>query len=75
VKHLYYVFYVLFYAGAMFVAGLFFGQFMERRWAARERAEAEAATAAAAAVAVANKTPVMDEASIALSTHSHSPTR
>lgn len=36
-KHLFYAFYVSFYAGAMFVAGLFFGQFMERRWALKER--------------------------------------
>ena len=41
-KHLFYAFYVMFYASAMFVAGLFFGQFMERRWAARDRADARA---------------------------------
>jgi hypothetical protein len=40
VKHLFYAFYVSFYAGAMFVAGLFAGQFMERRWAVKEREEA-----------------------------------
>lgn len=40
-KHLFYAFYVSFYAAAMFLAGLFFGQFMERRWAAREREEAD----------------------------------
>jgi hypothetical protein len=40
VKHLFYAFYVSFYAGAMFVAGLFAGQFMERRWAVKEREQA-----------------------------------
>ncbi len=37
-KHLFYVAYVLFYTGAVFVAGMFVGQMMERAWAARERA-------------------------------------
>lgn len=39
-KHVFYAFYVSFYAGAMFLAGLLFGQFMERRWALKERDEA-----------------------------------
>lgn len=39
-KHVFYAFYVSFYAGAMFLAGLLFGQFMERRWAIKEREEA-----------------------------------
>lgn len=67
-KHVFYALYILFYAGAMFVAGLFFGQFMERRWAARERAEAEAAATKAS-----DESLIMDEAPIALSARSHSP--
>ncbi len=68
-KHLFYAFYVSFYAGAMFVAGLFFGQFMERRWAAREAAEA------AAAVPVVDEELVLDEAPIVLSGNSQVPSR
>jgi hypothetical protein len=37
-KHVFYVVYILFYTGAVFVAGMFVGQMMERVWAARERA-------------------------------------
>ena len=68
-KHLFYAFYVSFYAGAMFVAGLFFGQFMERRWAAREHAEAASAVEDAPAERL-----VLDEAPIALSNRSNLPT-
>lgn len=64
-KHLFYAFYVSFYAGAMFVAGLFVGQFMERRWAAREETEA-----AEAARSVAADPLVLDEAPVALSGNS-----
>jgi len=68
VKHLFYAFYVSFYAGAMFVAGLFFGQFMERRWAARE-------TADAAAGPVVDEALALEEAPIVLSGSSHHPSR
>jgi hypothetical protein len=34
-KHVFYVIYVLFYTGAVFVTGLFVGQLLERSWAAR----------------------------------------
>ncbi|MCI0527614.1 MAG: hypothetical protein L0Y56_09250 [Nitrospira sp.] len=37
-KHVFYVVYILFYTGAVFVAGMFVGQMLERAWAARERA-------------------------------------
>ena len=37
-KHIFYVIYILFYTGAVFVAGMFVGQMLERVWAARERA-------------------------------------
>jgi hypothetical protein len=37
-KHIFYVVYILFYTGAVFVAGMFVGQMLERAWAARERA-------------------------------------
>ncbi|MBI3608585.1 MAG: hypothetical protein HY207_11515 [Nitrospirae bacterium] len=71
-KHLFYAFYVSFYAGAMFVAGLFFGQFMERRWAAREAAEA---VDAAMAGPIADNELVLEEAPIVLSGNSHRPSR
>jgi hypothetical protein len=34
-KHVFYVIYVLFYTGAVFVTGLFIGQMLERSWEAR----------------------------------------
>lgn len=37
-KHVFYVIYILFYTGAVFVAGMFLGQMLERAWAAREKA-------------------------------------
>jgi NADH:ubiquinone oxidoreductase subunit 6 (subunit J) len=37
VKHVFYVIYVLFYTGAVFVTGLFVGQMLERSWTARRR--------------------------------------
>ncbi len=64
-KHLFYAFYVSFYAGAMFVAGLFVGQLMERRWAAREETEA-----AEAARSVAADPLALDEAPVVLSGNS-----
>jgi hypothetical protein len=64
VKHLFYAFYVSFYAGAMFVAGLFFGQFMERRWAAKEREAAERERQAV------DEALVLDDAPVVLSNHS-----
>jgi hypothetical protein len=70
VKHLFYAFYVSFYAGAMFVAGLFFGQFMERRWAGRERAEAETAPKS-----VADNPLTLDERPVVWSGQSNLPTR
>jgi hypothetical protein len=36
-KHVFYVVYILFYTGAVFVAGMFVGQMLERAWAAREK--------------------------------------
>jgi hypothetical protein len=36
-KHVFYVAYILFYTGAVFVAGMFVGQMLERVWAGRER--------------------------------------
>ena len=64
-KHLFYAFYVSFYAGAMFVAGLFVGQFMERRWAVSDEAEAAEAARSVAAAPLA-----LDEAPVALSGNS-----
>lgn len=69
-KHIFYAFYVSFYAGAMFLAGLLFGQFMERRWADRERAEAETASKS-----VVDNPLALDEAPIAWSGQSNLPTR
>lgn len=69
-KHVFYALYVSFYAGSMFLAGLLFGQFMERRWANRERAEAEAA-----ADTVADNPLVLDKAPVAWSGRSNLPTR
>jgi hypothetical protein len=66
VKHVFYAFYVSFYAGAMFLAGLLFGQFMERRWALKEREEAAEAERRGA-----NEALILDhEAPVALSNHS-----
>jgi hypothetical protein len=65
VKHLFYAFYVSFYAGAMFVAGLFAGQFMERRWAVKEREQA-----AEAARRADDQGLVLDKAPVALSNQS-----
>lgn len=36
-KHFFYAVYVLFYTGAVLVAGMFVGQFLERARAAREK--------------------------------------
>jgi hypothetical protein len=65
VKHLFYAFYVSFYAGAMFVAGLFAGQFMERRWAVKEREQAAQADRGATEDAL-----ILDKAPVALSNQS-----
>ncbi len=65
-KHVFYAFYVSFYAGAMFLAGLLFGQFMERRWALKEREEAAEAERRDLKEAL-----ILDhEAPVALSNHS-----
>ncbi len=64
-KHLFYAFYVSFYAGAMFVAGLFAGQVMERRWAVKEREQAAAADRRATEDGL-----VLDKAPVALSNQS-----
>jgi len=37
-KHIFYVIYVLFYTGAVFITGLFVGQMLERSWEARRSA-------------------------------------
>jgi hypothetical protein len=65
VKHLFYAFYVSFYAGAMFVAGLFAGQFMERRWAVKEREQGAEADRRAD-----DKSLILDKAPVALSNQS-----
>ncbi len=36
-KHLFYVLYVSIYTGAVFICGMFIGQFFERSWARREQ--------------------------------------
>ena len=36
-KHLFYLIYVLSFSGAVFVTGVFMGQFLERYWSAREQ--------------------------------------
>lgn len=64
-KHLFYAFYVSFYAGAMFVAGVFAGQFMERRWAVREREQAAEADRRATQDGL-----ILDNAPVALSNQS-----
>lgn len=64
-KHLFYAFYVSFYAGAMFVAGLFAGQFMERRWAVKEREQAAMADRRAMENGL-----ILDKAPVALSNQS-----
>ena len=69
-KHLFYAFYVSFYAGAMFVAGLFFGQFMERRWTLREREEAETVSKSGADTSL-----VLDKRPVAWSGRSNVPTQ
>jgi hypothetical protein len=65
VKHLFYAFYVSFYAGAMFVAGVFAGQFMERRWAVKEREQAAEADRRATEDGL-----ILDKAPVALSNQS-----
>lgn len=37
-KHLFYIFYVLTYSGAVFVGGMFAGQLLARHWARRQEA-------------------------------------
>jgi hypothetical protein len=52
-KHFFYAVYVLFYTGAVFLGGMFVGQFLERaRKAANRRKAAEAAGMAPGASAV-----------------------
>jgi hypothetical protein len=41
-KHFFYAVYVLFYTGAVFMAGMFVGQFLERARIAREKASESA---------------------------------
>jgi hypothetical protein len=65
VKHLFYAFYVSFYAGAMFVAGVFAGQFMARRWAVKEREQAAALDRRATQDGL-----ILDKAPVALSNQS-----
>ena len=36
-KHLFYLIYVLSFSGAVFVTGVFMGQFLERYWSTREQ--------------------------------------
>ncbi|MFZ5861997.1 MAG: hypothetical protein ACOYXR_04005 [Nitrospirota bacterium] len=64
-KHLFYAFYVSFYAGAMFVAGLFVGQFMERRWAVKEREQTDQTESRTAGTGL-----ILDKSPVALSNQS-----
>jgi hypothetical protein len=45
-KHFFYAVYVLFYTGAVFMAGMFIGQFLERARSARARKSQPSAEAA-----------------------------
>ncbi len=48
-KHVFYVIYVLFYTGAIFVTGLFVGQLLERSWVARRESRLASSGAEAGA--------------------------
>lgn len=50
-KHVFYVIYVLFYTGAVFVTGLFVGQLLERSWTVRRGASSATAEAESAEMA------------------------
>jgi hypothetical protein len=65
-KHVFYVVYILFYTGAVFVAGMFVGQMLERAWAARERA---AKSSSPAAGGVLSETPAQPQAGIPMAEH------
>ena len=49
-KHVFYVIYVLFYTGAVFVTGLFVGQMLERSWSTRRNRLDEMPPSSAAAI-------------------------
>ncbi|MGH7275235.1 MAG: hypothetical protein ACREIQ_12365 [Nitrospiria bacterium] len=61
-KHIFYVVYILFYTGAVFVAGMFVGQMLERVWAARERA-------AQSSLDRSSEVPVQSQSSIPIGEH------
>jgi NADH:ubiquinone oxidoreductase subunit 6 (subunit J) len=65
-KHVFYVVYILFYTGAVFVAGMFVGQMLERAWAVREKA---ARSASSTSSGLLSETPVQSQSSIPLTEH------
>ena len=54
-KHVFYVVYILFYTGAVFAAGMFLGQMLERTWAAREKTARPASAEPVSAQPVSNE--------------------
>ena len=61
-KHVFYVIYILFYTGAVFAAGMYLGQMLERIWAARERESRAASSSSNEALRVQPNTgiPISD---------------
>jgi len=66
-KHVFYVVYILFYTGAVFVAGMFVGQMLERAWAAREKVTRSPASAAAGGLL--SETSAQSQAGIPMAEH------
>ena len=60
-KHVFYVVYILFYTGAVFVAGMFVGQMLERAWAVREKTTRSTSSASGGLL---SETPVQSQSSI-----------
>ena len=65
-KHVFYVVYILFYTGAVFVAGMFVGQILERAWAAREKT---ARSTSSASDGLLSETPVQPQSGIPMTEH------
>ena len=65
-KHVFYVVYILFYTGAVFVAGMFVGQMLERVWATRERA---AKSSSPVSSGVLSETAAQSQAGIPMAEH------
>ena len=55
-KSVFYVIYILFYTGAVFVTGLFVGQMLERSWALRRKRQEASESSAGAIETVARGT-------------------